>query len=251
MNAGFVIPVFNHGATIAEVVRSLAVYKLPIIVVDDGNDEANKAQIKEAVNSCQNAVLVERAKNGGKGKAMVSGVFKGHELGLSHVFQIDSDGQHDASRVPFFLEAAEKFPDCVICGYPEYDESVPSIRKSAREISNNWARVCALSGEIVDAMCGFRIYPLQPYYQLLKHRACIDSRMGYDADILVHLIWKGLHVKSYPVKVTYPADGISNFHMVRDNLHISLSFAKLFLGMIVRLPFFAVRSLRRRLLHDS
>ncbi|MBQ9494716.1 MAG: glycosyltransferase family 2 protein [Treponema sp.] len=250
MNAGFVIPVFNHGATIADVVRALAPYKLPIIVVDDGNDETNKAQIAAAADSCKNAVLVTRHKNGGKGKAMVSGVLKAHELGLSHVFQIDSDGQHDTSRVPFFLAEAEKFPDCVICGYPEYDASVPRIRKSAREISNNWARVCALSGEIVDAMCGFRVYPTEPYYQLLKHHACIDSRMGYDADILVHLLWKGVRIKSYPVKVTYPADGISNFRMVRDNLHISLSFAKLFLGMIVRLPFFAVRSLRRRIAHE-
>ena len=206
---GFVIPVYNHGSTVGSVIRSLAVYGRPIIVVDDGNDAANKMQIRAAVDSCPLAVLVERKKNGGKGKAMTSGVLKAHELGLTHVFQIDSDAQHDASRAPFFI-------------------------------------FVSLSDEIVDAMCGFRIYPVAPYCRLLTHRACVDARMGYDADILVHFVWSGVHIKSYPVRVTYPADGISNFRMVRDNIRISLSFTKLFLGMIVRLPVLTFRAICRR-----
>ena len=243
---GFVIPVYNHGSTVGSVIRSLAVYGRPIIVVDDGNDAANKMQIRAAVDSCPLAVLVERKKNGGKGKAMTSGVLKARELGLTHVFQIDSDGQHDASRASFFIEAAEENPSCLICGTPVFDESVPTSRKKGREISNRWARFVSLSDEIVDAMCGFRIYPVAPYCRLLTHRACVDARMGYDADILVHFVWSGVHIKSYPVRVTYPADGISNFRMVRDNIRISLSFTKLFLGMIVRLPVLTFRAICRR-----
>ena len=194
-------------------------------------------------------MLVERKKNGGKGKAMMSGVLKARELGLTHVFQIDSDGQHDASRASFFIEAAEENPSCLICGTPVFDESVPTSRKKGREISNRWARFVSLSDEIVDAMCGFRIYPVAPYCRLLTHRACVDARMGYDADILVHFVWSGVHIKSYPVRVTYPADGISNFRMVRDNIRISLSFTKLFFGMIVRLPLLAFRAICRRRAH--
>ncbi|MBR7064622.1 MAG: glycosyltransferase family 2 protein [Treponema sp.] len=237
----FVIPVYNHGQTISAVVQSLESAKIPIIIVDDGNDESNRLQIEKAVNQSALCHLVRIEKNSGKGKAMAQGVLKASELGMSHAFQIDSDGQHDANQVPFFLEQSALFPECIICGYPEYDSSVPEIRKKAREISNKWARVCALSGQIVDAMCGFRIYPVAPYVELLRHHAWIDSRMGYDADVLVRLIWKGVNVKSHSVKVTYPKDGISNFRMVRDNLHISASFARLFLGMIIRLPFFALR----------
>ena len=39
MKYGFVIPVYNHGAALESVVKSLLQYDLPIIVVDDGNDE--------------------------------------------------------------------------------------------------------------------------------------------------------------------------------------------------------------------
>ena len=246
---GFVIPVYNHGSTVGSVISSLAVYGRPIIVVDDGNDAANKKQIREAVDSCPLAVLVEREKNGGKGKAMMSGVLKARELGLTHAFQIDSDGQHDASRASFFIKAAEENPSCLICGTPVFDESVPLSRKKGREISNRWARLVSLSDEIVDAMCGFRIYPVAPYCRLLSCRACVDARMGYDADILVHFVWSGVRIKSYPVRVTYPADGISNFRMVRDNVRISLSFTKLFFGMIVRLPLLAFRAICRRGTH--
>ena len=43
MQQGFVIPVYNHGSTLEQVVSSLSVYNLPIIVVDDGNGETDKA----------------------------------------------------------------------------------------------------------------------------------------------------------------------------------------------------------------
>ncbi len=47
MNFGFVIPVYRHGSTLEAVVKSLLAFNYPIIVVDDGNDEANRAFISE------------------------------------------------------------------------------------------------------------------------------------------------------------------------------------------------------------
>jgi glycosyltransferase involved in cell wall biosynthesis len=246
MKPGFIIPVYNHGITLDAVTGSLAGYGYPIIIVDDGNDEKNRLLIEAVIRRYSQTVLVTRAKNGGKGAAMRDGMIKAHELGLTHAFQIDSDGQHDAGRVPFFLAESDKHPQAVICGYPEYDASVPRIRKNAREISNRWTRFLSVSGEIKDAMCGFRVYPVEPYYTLIKKHAVIDSRMGCDADILVHLVWAGVRIISYPVKVSYPADGVSNFHMFRDNVHISCTFARLFFGMIVRLPVLVYRAVQRR-----
>ena len=46
-NYGFVIPVYNHGAALQSVVKELSPFNLPIIVVDDGNDEKNKGFINE------------------------------------------------------------------------------------------------------------------------------------------------------------------------------------------------------------
>jgi polyprenyl-phospho-N-acetylgalactosaminyl synthase len=244
MNPGFVIPVYNHGKTLELVIGQLLPYAFPIIVVDDGNDEENKAEIEAVAAAHHEVVLVSRPKNGGKGKAMNDGVHKAAELGITHVFQIDSDGQHDAARIPFFLAESEKHPDAIICGYPEYDESVPEQRRKGREISNYWARFVALNREIKDVLCGFRVYPVAPYIRVIDHQL-LDGRMGYDVDIIVRMSWAGVHIYSYSVHVTYPKDGVSNFHVIRDNLHIAGTFSRLCIGMILRLPVLICRAVRR------
>lgn len=246
MEYGFVIPVYNHGAALESVVKNLVSYNLPIILVDDGNDEKNKECIQSVNQKYPLTVLVTRPKNGGKGKAMMDGVRKAHEMGITHVLQIDSDGQHDSSRVSYFIEQSKKYPEAIICGYPEYDETAPKHRKNGREIANWWIRFVTLSRDIKDAMIGFRIYPVEPYYKVITNHSIIDARMGYDIDILVHLSWMGVPVVSESVKVTYPSDGISNFRNVRDNLRIAGTYTRLVIGMVLRLPVLIYRSIKKR-----
>ncbi|TBS99343.1 glycosyltransferase, partial [Vibrio parahaemolyticus] len=38
----FLIPCYNHGSTIADVVASLSSFDLPVLVVDDGSNEDTK-----------------------------------------------------------------------------------------------------------------------------------------------------------------------------------------------------------------
>ena len=128
MTYGFIVPVYNHGSTLDFVVRQLVPYGFPVIVVDDGNDSENRAYISAVAAAYPQVVLVTRRKNGGKGKALRDGVKKAYELGLTHIFQIDSDGQHDTGRISHFLEMSRKNPDAVICGFPEYEEDAPLSR---------------------------------------------------------------------------------------------------------------------------
>lgn len=248
MNYGFVVPVYNHGAALESVVKNLIQFNLPIIVVDDGNDEKNKAFINDVAQKYSLVTLIVRPKNGGKGEAMKDGLRKAHEMGLTHILQIDSDGQHDASRVTHFLKKSEENPEAIICGYPEYDETAPQHRVKGRRIANWWIHLVSFTTyeEIKDGLIGFRIYPVEPYYHLLTHHAIIDSRMGYDIDLLVHMVWLGVPVISESVKVNYPTDGVSNFRVVRDNIRISKTYARLVIGMIVRLPILISRKIKKR-----
>ena len=47
MKCGFVIPVYNHGAALEAVVKNLVPFNYDIVIVDDGNDEKNKAFIAD------------------------------------------------------------------------------------------------------------------------------------------------------------------------------------------------------------
>jgi len=68
--------------------------------------------------------------------------------------------------------------------------------------------------------------------------------MDFDTEILVRLHWRGLRMTTLPTRVTYPADGLSHFDVWRDNLLISRMHARLFAGMLLRLPKLLGRRLR-------
>ena len=247
MLQGFVIPVYNHGNTLKGVVSALEQYNLPIIVVDDGNDQENKSFIQAVARDFKNITVIENKRNRGKGHSVCGAVKLAHKMGISHLFQIDADGQHDTQTTcRDFLEASKANPGALICGVPEFDSSLPAARAKAKKISNAWTEYTALSkGEIPDSMCGYRIYPVEPFYKICR-RAWIDSHMGFDAEILVRLIWADVPVIYKPVRVTYPVGGKSNFRVVRDNIHISLAFARLTIGMWLRYPWLKARQIKRR-----
>lgn len=243
MKYGFVLPVYRHGATLEAVVKSLVSYNFPIIVVDDGNDEENRARIAAVEKAYPLVTVVTREKNGGKGCAVMSGIYKAEEMGLTHVIQLDSDGQHDVGRVEHFLQLSQQNPEKVICGCPIYDASAPKARLIGRKITNGWIHVVTLSFEVKDPMVGFRVYPVEPVVKMLRHTLYIDGRMGFDIEVLVRLFWRNVRIQSEPVKVYYPENGISNFRAFEDNARISLTFARLFLGMLIRIPVLLKRKL--------
>lgn len=245
MKQGFLIPVYRHGKSVGPLAKKLAESGLPVILVDDGNDEENKALINKCAAETPGVFLVSLKKNLGKGGSVSAGIKKAGELGLTHVLQIDADGQHDAGQVDFFLEESEKNPGSIICGYPEFDETAPKGRVAGRKISNFWASVVTLSSELKDILCGFRVYPVGAMLRIIKH-PFLDKRMGFDPEVMVRLYWNRVFPVYHPVKVSYPEDGISNFNMVRDNIRISWTFCRLVAGMLLRLPLLIVLRIKRR-----
>lgn len=250
MKKAILIPVYNHGKACMSVVDSIAPFcreqNATIILVDDGNGAETKSCLSDIRASHGSLVeLVVNEKNGGKGVAFRNGVFRAQELGVTHVLQMDADGQHDSSRCGFFFGRAEQNPGAMVCGYPEYDETAPSHRKNAHAFANAWCHIVTWRRGIKDSLCGFRVYPVEETCAFLR-RGHVDSRMGFDIDILVKLIWRGVPFEFHPVRVTYPQDGISNFRAFRDNVRISWVFTKCCCGMIARSPLLLWRKIRGR-----
>ena len=230
----FLLPYFNHPARIAELVSALAPIA-PVLIVDDGSDEASKSALNGLA-----AQIYTRAQNGGKGAAVCNGLAWAKELGFTHAFQIDADFQHDVSRCEEFLAFAARQPAALICAAPVYDESAPKSRLHGRKIMNFWCVINTLSHRIKDAMCGFRIYPLEGIVPLLSRTK--SRRMGFDAEILILAARAGLEIKWLDLAVRYEAGGVSHFAPFRDNFGISLMHARLFCGLPLWL---AKRALKR------
>lgn len=235
MKYGFLIPVYNHGKPCYAETESLLVYGLPIILVDDGSNEETKEWLRRAGELSPLVHVIANERNMGKGCAVINGIRYAHRIGLTHVLQLDADGQHDISAVPRFLKISEENPSSAVFGYPIYDETVPESRQKGRNVANFFCHFATMSDSVKDCMCGFRIYPVDKAYAVVR-KGGFDLRMGFDIEIAVRLYWSGVRIISEGVSVTYPEGGTSSFHMVRDNVRISLVFTKLIASMLFHIP---------------
>ena len=231
-----VIPVYNHGAAISDVVAGLRRCGLPVFLVDDASEPGCAAILEQLAHAEPEVVFLERhAQNQGKGGAVLTGMHAAARHGFTHVLQIDADGQHELGDVPQFVAQARAHPDSVICGHPLYDASVPRHRLYGRYATHIWVWINTLSLRITDSMCGFRIYPLAAVMPLLQ-KVRIARRMDFDTDILVRLDWLGVPIINQPTRVTYPKDGVSHFRAFLDNVAITRMHTRLFFGMLPRSP---------------
>lgn len=230
-----IIPNYNHTQHIEQVLSSISHFNLPIIMVNDGSNEATRRTLESLQTQFDELQLIHLPQNRGKGAAVIAGLKAAHEQGFSHALQIDADGQHKIDDIPKFIEMSQSQPEAVVCGIPDYDRSVPLGRLIPRYITHFWVWLETLSFTIKDSMCGFRLYPVMSTVNLIES-SHIGKRMDFDTEILVKLYWRGLNIINLPTRVIYPDDGSSHFKMFRDNWLISKMHTRLFLGMLPRAP---------------
>jgi glycosyltransferase involved in cell wall biosynthesis len=233
-SACVIIPVYNHEHAIGAVVESIRAQGLPLLLVDDGCSAVCRLEL-ERLSALPGVTLVRHEKNRGKGAAVVTGLKTAYAQGFTHALQIDADGQHTLADVRRFVEEARAFPADIICGRPIFDASIPKSRYYGRYLTHGLVWLETLSFEIIDSMCGFRVYPLAPTMALLARRN-IGARMDFDTEILVRLVWRGTPTRWLATRVCYPLDGVSHYRLFLDNVRMTSLHARLLLGMVLRSP---------------
>ncbi|UTA48720.1 glycosyltransferase family 2 protein [Simiduia sp. 21SJ11W-1] len=244
MKPCIVIPVFNHETLLPATLAKVLTYELPVILVNDGSGPACSQVMQALADEHAQVHLVCLAQNRGKGGAVKAGLQAALAMGYSHGLQVDADGQHNLEDIPRFLAAAARTPAALICGVPEYDTSVPTLRHYARYLTHVWVWINTLSLGIKDSMCGFRVYPLAPVCALLAN-AYTGNRMDFDPEVLVRWFWAGGDLVNLPTAVHYPEQGVSHFLPGLDNWLISCMHTRLFFGMLWRAPLWLLGLARR------
>jgi len=226
MNPCIAIPIYDHGETIAAVVESLAKYDLPCLIVDDGSGNATQRELDYLRERYPQVEVIRHSLNRGRGAALRTAYEAASKKGMTHVIQLDADGQHDSMDVPRFLDAAKEHPDALILGQPVFDESIPWHRLHGRKLSRGIVRMETLSKSVRDPLCGFRCIPVIPTLKILEHTRTGD-RMDFDPEIVIRLVRAGVPVINIPTKVRYPENGISHFRIVVDNFLIAWAYIRL------------------------
>ena len=211
-----VVPTYNNGKTVADVVRRIAAITPQIIVVIDGcTDDTREqlAQLKEIP-----LTLVDYAQNKGKGHALVAGFRKAKEMGYDYAITIDSDGQHFPEDIPQFIEALQQHPGALIIGARNLQEkNMPGGNTFANKFSNFWFTV-QTGRKLPDTQTGYRVYPLED----LPSLKLLTARYEAELTLLVFSAWKNLRLVPVPVRVYYPEDRVSHFRPFADFFRISV-----------------------------
>lgn len=240
------IPSFNTGPRLLETAAEARRYWRPVWVVIDGSTDGSGEALSERAAGDPDLRVLHRARNGGKGAAVLDGLRAADAAGFSHVLTMDADGQHPAALIPEFMALSRRQPEAMILGVPVFDRSAPRLRVRGRRISNGWANLETLWTGIGDSLFGFRVYPVAPLRRIMEGTRWM-RRFDFDAEAAVRLTWAGVPACNVPAPVAYfrPEEGgVSHFHYVRDNALLTWMHVRLMAGFAIRFPRLAARRLR-------
>ena len=237
-----VIPSYNSGARLLDTVRAALAEWPAVWVVLDGSTDGSEVFLGQRCG----LRLIRRARNGGKGAAVLDALRLAEAAGFTHALVMDADGQHPAGHIRPFMQASQARLDAMVLGVPQFGPDAPALRVRGRRISNWWAQLETGWAGIGDSLFGFRVYPVGKLLMVMERSAWM-RRFDFDPEAAVRLSWAGVPAINLPVPVRYlrPEDGgVSHFRYGRDNLLLTVMHVRLVAGALARLPTLAHRRSR-------
>jgi len=210
-----VIPVYNHGDSLREVVGGCLDGGWPVLVVDDGGDDGGPEQLGDL--PCK---VHRHPRNRGKGAAILTGARLARQWGYDAIVTVDADGQLDPREINLLVEEARCCWPTLVVGARRMDRSnAPRSSLFGRAFSNFWVRL-ECGRELPDTQSGFRLYPVDLLLQLPVR----TRRYDFEVEVLTRAVWAGIPIRSVSVSVHYPEGERRNshFHQFRDNLRLTL-----------------------------
>ena len=230
-----VVPVYNHAATLRQVVEGVLALHPHILVVDDGSSDMPKDMGDK--NHPLYGLAVEYRRHGhnmGKGQAILTAAAWAKDKQITHIITIDADAQHFPEDIPKFVRAILQNPAAILVGARDMNcANVPKSSRFGRAFSNFWFRV-QTEQKIADSQCGFRAYPLLVFYCVRLQ----EVRYSFEIEILVRAAWAGFAVLDVPIGVHYPParERVSHFRPLLDNVRISWLNTRLTFRAIMPVP---------------
>ncbi|MFA6473944.1 MAG: glycosyltransferase family 2 protein [Patescibacteria group bacterium] len=172
-----VLPAYNEGARIADVVRKVRTYVDEVIVADDGSKDSTSEEARQI-----GAIVVRHRINLGKGAALQTGVQAAILRGAKTIVLMDADGQHPPEKIPELVEKIHGGAYDIVFAYRKHDHEMPGYRR----FGNQWLNfsVRFLFGMLVsDVWCGFRAFraDIYPLIQWQRQNYSVDVEMALRA----------------------------------------------------------------------
>ena len=209
------IPTYNNATKLQAVIDDVRRFTHGIIIINDGSTDDTSI----ILSLYPDIEIIDIKENKGKGNAMQLGFKRALELQYNYAITIDSDGQHLAKDLEAFLDKVEEFPDSMIVGARNMEETegVPGGSSFGHKFSNFWFKL-ETAKSLPDTQSGYRLYPLKQ----LSAMHFFTKRYEFEIESLVRLSWRGVAMRWVPIDVKYPEDRISHFRKFWDFFRISI-----------------------------
>ena len=218
-----IIPVYNHGTRIADVVRGALALGYPVIVVDDGSNDTT-AQVLGSLGGIH---LLRHAVNRGKGEALITGLRAAAGM-ADYAIAMDADGQHNPDDARQLVAALGRYRRAIVIGRREM-AAAPWTSRKGRAFSNFWVWLAG-GVRLADSQSGFRIYPLPETLTL----GVVARRYQFEVEVLARAAWQGIAIVEVPISAAYGSElpRISHFRPFVDFMRNSGTFSRLILRRV-------------------
>ena len=194
MNDYVVLPAYNEGNKIKEIIDEVKVYNKNIVIVDDGSKD-------ETVNQAKNtgAIVLKHIVNLGKGAALRTGCDYAIKSGAKNIVVMDSDGQHKASDIPRFFDVLKS--NDIVYSYRQGSGKQPGILKFGNLFINNTLKFL-FGAKINDTQCGFRAFTSEAYKKI--NWDATDYYM--ETEMIIRASRNKLKYEQIPIDLIYKDD---------------------------------------------
>ena len=201
-----VVPGYNEGKRIGDVVRGIREHCPDVVVVDDGSSDDTVSEAEAA-----GAHVVRHDRNRGKGVALESGFRYAIEEKYDFVVTMDGDGQHDPADVPILVEEYVRSGKPVIIGSRmARPENMPLKRRLTNRFMS-WLLSREMKQWVPDTQSGFRLYRSD----VLELLGTESGGFAAESECLLRLAGNGVQIGSAPIKVIY-GDEVSKISPLKD-----------------------------------
>jgi glycosyltransferase involved in cell wall biosynthesis len=190
-----VIPAFNEGPVIDNVVGGVRAVCRNVIVVDDCSSDATGTIAQKA-----GATVIRHPINLGQGAALQTGIFYALSRGAAYVVTFDADGQHRPEDIGGLLETQLKTSADVVLGsrFLGHAENIPRLRKMILRVAILVTRVTS-GVKLTDVHNGLRLFTRRAAERLRIRQ----NRMAHASELIDQIGALRLTVAEAPVIIVY------------------------------------------------
>jgi len=219
ISVAVLIPAYQPGPELVEVVRCLTEPGfIAIVVIDDGSGP-EYAEIFEQIRQFERVRVIRHAVNLGKGAALKTGM--NYALveypRLAGIVTADADGQHEPADVWRVARRFAESPEALVLGARTFSGYVPLRSRVGNWITRGVMRL-VVGHRLSDTQTGLRAIPCGLMERMLSVPA---SGYEFELEMLIAAKHLGVEVIEEPIQTIYgEGNPTSHFEPLRDSMRI-------------------------------